>query len=334
MFRKKYILILAVVFIFPIGCNQSNHEKMKETTEDDLTPLEFVIDWLPEPTYLGVYYAIDIGEFEKAGYLTTVRVIQGADKVASFVGRQKYLVGIASGAATVLQRGNKGIPVKSLGVLYEDIPSVVYGITPRTMAIKPKDLEGMKIGIWEGSVTNNEFTAFIRANNLDESKINKIPINTSESYLLRNGIIDAVLHYNEMVPAYIDINPDMPEIAGKKPWRILLRDHGVKGYGVNLITSDKAIEQQGEELNKIAQAVYNGYQKACADQNDAVSKFIERFPDKNENYVAHSYAIVCEQLTQPIGFQTKEGWQNTIDLYVNLRVLEKGVLKPEDVFIE
>ena len=101
---KNCVLTFAFVSILLAGCNQSNQERDAEDVGEDLKPLEFVIDWLPEPTYLGVYYAVDIGEFEKAGYLTTVRVIQGADKVASFVGRGIYLIGIASGAATVLQR--------------------------------------------------------------------------------------------------------------------------------------------------------------------------------------------------------------------------------------
>ena len=192
--------------------------------------------------------------------------------------------------------GNERIPVKSLGVLYKDTPSVVYGVTSETMATEPKDLEGMKIGVWEGSVTNDEFTAFIRVNNLNESEIDKVPINTAESYLLRDGTIDAVLHYNEMVPAYIDINPDIPEIEGKQPWRILLRDYGVKSYGVNLVTNDDALEEQGGELEKIAQAVFNGYEKACANKDDAVLKFVERFPEKDKDYVDHSFSIVCDSI--------------------------------------
>ena len=328
-------MVLTFVFIFPIGCNQSDHEKIKETTEDDLKPLEFVIDWLPGPTYLGVYYAIDIGEFEKAGYLTTVRVLQGTYKVVGNIGAGKSLVGIASGMATVLGRGheNDSVPIKSLGVLYKDIPSAVYGIASKTMAKTPKDLEGMTVGLYPG-ITDHEFEAFIKANNLDANKINKIAIISHESILLMHGTVDAVLQYTELNPAEFDVDENIPKVEGKRTWRLMLRDYGVKSYGVNLVTSEKALAEQGKELKKIAQAVFNGYEKACENKDDAVSRFIDRFPDQNKTYVNHGFTIVCDQLIQPIGYQTKQGWQDTIDLFVGLGLLKEGSVKPQDIIAE
>ena len=334
MFMKKYIFAAAFMMLLLIGCGQSDENEASEAAGGDLKPLEFVIDWLPEPTYLGVYYAIDIGEFEKAGYLTTVRVIQGANRVVSIVGTGQYPVGIASGGATVLGRGNENIPIKSLGVLYKDISSVVYGIASKSMAKEPKDLEGMNVGLYPGSITNDEFKAFIKANNLDEDKINKIALSSGDIPILMAGKVDAVLHYNEMSPAIVDVRKDLPKVDGERAWRLLLRDYGVKSYGVNLVTSDKALEEQGEELKKIAQAVYNGYEKACANQNDAVSKFVERFPDKDKDHIARGLSLVCEQLIQPIGSQTRQGWQDTIDLFVGLDLLKEGSVKAQDIFVK
>ena len=336
MFIKKYIFAAAFMMLLLIGCGQSDQDEASEAAGGDLKPLDFVIDWLPGPTYLGVYYAVDIGEFEKAGYLTTVRVIQGANRVVGSIGAGTYLVGIASGAATVLGRGheNDSVPIKSLGVLYKDIPSAVYGIASKTMAKTPKDLEGMTVGLYPGSITNDEFGAFIKANNLDANKINKIAITSSEGILLTDGTVDAVLQYTELNPAEFDVDENIPKVEGKRTWRLMLRDHGVKSYGVNLVTSEKALAEQGEELKKIAQAVFNGYKKACENKDDAVSRFIDRFPDKNKTYVNHGFTIVCDQLIQPIGSQTNQGWQDTIDLFVGLGLLKEGSVKPQDVIAE
>ena len=333
MFMKKYIFAALFALILLAGCGQSDQEKTSEAAGGDLKPLEFIIDWLPGPTYIGVYYAIDIGEFEKAGYLTTVRVIQGANRAISAIGAGKYPIGIASGAATVLGRGNE-TPIKSLGVLYKDIPSVVYGIASKTMAKKPKDLEGMTIGLYPGSITNDEFKAFIEANNLDKNKINKVAITGTEGSLLMDGAVDAVLQYTELNPAEFDVDQSLPKVEGKRTWRLMLQDYGVKSYGVNLVTSDKALEEQGEGLKKIAQAVFNGYEKACKNKDDAVSKFVNKFPEQNKNYIKHGFTIVCEQLIQPIGSQTEEGWQDTIDLFVSLGLLKEGSVKPQDVIAE
>ena len=324
---KKYIFITLVMVGLLVGCGSSDRDK-------DLKPLDFIINWLPRPTYIGVYYAIDIGEFEKAGYLVTVKPIRGDNVVVHLIGQGEYLIGIAAGGTTVLGKGKESLPVKSLGVIYKDTSSVVYGIASKSMAKRPKDLEGMNIGFYPGSITNDEFKTFIKANNLDESKINKISLHTADIPVLLAGQLDAVIHYNEMSPAIVDVRKNIPEVDGKRTWRLLLRDYGVKSYGVNLVTSDKALEEQGDELKKIAQAVYNGYEKACDNHSDATSKFVERFPERDKNHVVRSISIVCNQLIQPIGSQTEQGWQDTINLFVGSGLLEKSVVKPQDIFVK
>ena len=322
---KKNIFIVTCMFFILTGCNQQDQNSQ-------LQPLDFIIDWQPEPTYLGVYHAIDTGEFEKIGYSVTVHTSWGAHQAVAAISAGKYVIGTASGGATVLARSND-IPIKSLGILYGDIPSVIYGISSKSMAKNPQDLEGMRIGIYPGSITNNEFNAFVRVNNLDMNKITKVSLSGGDVPVLLAGEVDAVLHYNEMSPAVVDVNQALPEIEGQRTWRLLLRDFGVKSYGLNLITSDKAFSEQGDELKSIAQAVYNGYTNACNNMSDAVSKFVKRFPDKNENYVAHSLSIVCQQLSQPIGFQSKVGWEKTIALFDSLDLL-KSPIDAEDIMVQ
>ena len=334
MFMKKYISIVVLMLMMLVGCSQSDKDEASEPTEGNLKPLEFLVDWLPATPFIGIYYAIDIGEFEKAGYLPTVRSVLGANQAAAVIGAGQYSIGIASGGATVLGRGNEDIPIKSLGVIYKDIASVVYGIASKSMAKKPKDLEGMTVGLYPGSITNDEFRAFIEANNLDESKINKVAITSGEGSLLMDGTVDAVLQYTELNPAEFDVDQSIPKVDGKRTWRLMLRDYGVKSYGINLVTNDKALEEQGEELRKIAQVVFSGYEKACKNKEDAASKFIDRFPEQNKRYVSHSLTIVCKQLIQPIGSQTNQGWQDTIDFFVGLGLLKEGSVKPQDVFVK
>jgi len=340
MFTKKYILMfVTLLMLFPmVGFSQSAQDAA--AGEGGLKPLQFLLDWRPgEPRFIGVYYAIDTGEFEKAGYELSLASAVGATLAAGLIGGGKYPIGIASGAAVVLARGNEDAPVKSLGALYKDTSSVVYGIASKTMATEPKDLEGMTVGFYRGSPAVREFDAFVQANKLNESTIEKFSLIRREMPLLMDGTLGAVVQYNESIPARFDVEQSVPEIDGKRTWRIMLRDYGVKSYGMNVIANDRALEEQGDEMQKIAQAVYNGYQKACANDANkaaAVSGFLERFHRQYkgyENYVSHSFAIVCSQLIQPVGSQTKQGWQGTIDFFVGTGLLKEGAVKPEDVFV-
>ena len=201
------------------------------------------------------------------------------------------------------------------------------------MAKTPKDIEGMKIGIYPGSITNDEFKAFVRINNLDMSKITKVALSGGDIPVLMSKEVDGVLHYNEMSPAVVDVDKSLPKVDGNRTWRIHLKDYGVKSYGLNIITNDKAYATEKGELIKIAQAVYNGYANACKNPKKAVDRFIKRFPDKNKAYITEGLKITCSQLTHPIGTQTSEGWQDTINLFRDLKLL-KNPVKPNEIIGE
>jgi ABC-type nitrate/sulfonate/bicarbonate transport system substrate-binding protein len=327
------VSVITTVITVRVITTFENGDK-QETKKEDLTlkPLDFIIDWQPEPTYLGIYYALDSKEFEKAGYDVTIQTSWGAHQAVAAIAAGKYIIGTASGGATVLARSN-GIPIKSLGVLYQDIPTVIYGIASKSMAKMPKDIEGMRIGIYPGSITNDEFNAFIQANNLDTDKITKVSLSGGDIPILMSEEIDGVLHYNEMSPVVVDVDNSFPEVNGKRTWRLHLKDLGVKSYGLNIITSDKAFSENATELQKLTQAVYNGYTSACNNKEDAVDKFIERFPDKNKAYIAKGFELVCDQLTNPVGTQNKIGWQESINLFESLGLL-KNPVTAEEIIIQ
>ena len=322
MLQKISISALVSFSLLFTACGDKDAENKNVKTE--LKKMDFVIDWQPEPTYLGIYYALDTKEFEKIGYDMTIQTSWGAHQAVAAIASGKYSIGTASGGATVLARSN-GTPIKSLGVLYKDIPTVIYGLASKTMAKSPKDIEGMKVGIYPGSITNDEFKAFVKANGLDMSKITKVSLSGGDIPILKSGEVDAVLNYTELSPAVVDIDESFKEVDGKRTWRLYLKEHGVKSYGLNIITSDKAFSENSKELKKITQAVYNGYTNACKNPTDAVRKFMKRFPDKNKAHITHGYTLVCKQLTTPIGKQDTKGWEKTIDLFSQLGLLKDFV---------
>jgi len=330
MLRQINIAMLLSFTMLFTACGDKGSENTDTTTaQAELKKMDFIIDWQPEPTYLGIYYALDTKEFEKIGYDMSIQTSWGAHQAVAAIASGKYAIGTASGGATVLARSN-GTPIKSLGVLYNDIPSVIYGLSSKTMAKSPKDIEGMKVGIYPGSITNDEFEAFVKANELNMSKITKVALSGGDIPILKSGEVDAVLNYTEMSPAVVDVDESFKLVEGKRTWRLHLKEHGVKSYGLNIITSDKAFAQSAKELDKITQAVYNGYTNACKNPTDAVEKFIKRFPDKDTKNISHGFKLVCEQLTSPMGIQTVEGWDKTIKLFDGLNLL-KSPVEPESL---
>lgn len=293
-----------------------------------LQPLDILIDWQAEPTYLGIYYAKYKGYFAGAGYSAKITQSWGANQAVAAVASGKYMIGTASGGATVLGRNN-GANVISLGVLYPRIPSVVYGLSS-TGVHKPADLKGKRIGIYPGSITSNEFDAFLKLNGLKRTDVTIVSLSGADIPVLLAHKVDAVLHYTEMSPVQVETNPQIPGVGGSKTFELKLADYGVGGYGLNVIANQDAWRSQKAQLTALSSAIARGYKDGCAQRADAVKAFVAEFPDKDANYVKSSWDRVCDLVGTTPGAQNAQGWQETIDLYRSLGLLTVNVT-PADI---
>lgn len=290
-------------------------------------PLDILIDWQNEPTYLGVYYAKQKGYFAKLGYDAKITQSWGAVEAATAVAGGKYLIGTSSGGATVLGRNN-GAKLVSTAVLYQRVPSVVYGLSSSGIT-KPADLKGKRVGIYPGGTTVNEFDAFAKLNGLKKSDMTIVSLNGADIPLLLAKKVDGVLHYTEMSPVQVETNPEIPGTP-PKTYELKLADHGVAGYGLNIIVSEDSWKTRGPELKVLTDAMLQGYRDGCANKTDAVDTFVKEFPDKSRAYVAASWDKVCALVGATPGAQDEAGWQKTIDLYRGLGLLKTDV-KPGDI---
>lgn len=286
-------------------------------SEESLRKLEILIDWQAEPTYLGIYYARTIGAFKKLGF--DVEIIQswGANQAVAAIAGRQYRIGTASGGATVLAR-NRGADVLSLAVLYKKIPTVVYGLSQNSVK-RASDLYGKRIGIYPGSITKNEFDAFVKVNGLDGARLDVVSISGADLPLLLDRKVDAVLHYTEMAPVRARLNPDVTKRGGV--FELRLAEHGVSGYGLNVITSRAEYFNNAKELTDIAGAIVEGYRAGCASQTQSVAAFANEFPAESKEYIAMSWSRVCELVGTDAGIQTLPGWQETTDVYRQLGLL-------------
>src|SRR5262245_59757072 len=117
-----------VAFALSAGCSGSSTPgPPAATAAAETQPVELLIDWQAEPTYLGIYYAKTLGEYRNVGY--DVKVIQswGANEAASSIAAGAYKFGTASGGATVIAN-SKGADLVSTGVLYHRLPTSVFGL--------------------------------------------------------------------------------------------------------------------------------------------------------------------------------------------------------------
>jgi NitT/TauT family transport system substrate-binding protein len=294
----------------------------------DKQRIDVLLDWQAEPTYLGVFYARATGEFRDRG-LTDVKIesSNGANQAAAAVAAGKYLIATASGGATVLSY-NGSSEVVSLGVLYPRIPTVVYGLAGAGVK-RPEDLLGKRIGIYPGSITKNEFDAFVTINKLDRDKLKIESISGPDIPLLKASKLDAVLHYPEMSPTVLALDTSVPLRDRKRVFELSLADYGVMGYGLNIITSRRALREDGDKVRRAYEAIIAGYRNGCADPEPAVASFCKEFPEKDPEVVKEGWDRVKALIGGNFGNQDEAGWQATIDLYRSLDLLTRPVTPKE-----
>jgi ABC-type nitrate/sulfonate/bicarbonate transport system substrate-binding protein len=317
---KKYAISIMAVGLLLAGAVQGCRD---EGGADGLESYQILIDWQAEPTYLGVYFAKHLGLFEELGLDVEIVQSRGANQAVTAVAAGQYPVGTASGGATVLGYNNDA-DVVSLGVIYQRVPSVVYGLA--SSGIKDaSDLKGKRIGIYPGSITKNEFDAYMKLNGLTADDLEIESLSGADIPLLKSGQLDGVLHYAEMSPVVVSLDPELPEVDGSRIYELGLADGGVGGYGLNVITSRESLAEDRDRILAVFGAIAEGYRRGCEDPEAAVAAFLAAVPQKDEAYVESSWSRVCEMAEQPVGEQTVEGWEATIALYQSLGLLSVSV---------
>lgn len=313
-------LLLALL---TVSCDRSETGKGAPDKPAALQPLDILIDWQAEPTYLGIFHAKHKGYFQQAGYAAKITQSWGANQAVSAIASGEHVIGTASGGATILGR-NSGANVVSLGVLYPHIPTVIYGLAETGIKV-PADLKGKKVGVYPGSVTSNEFDAFLEVHGMSRKDMQVVSLNGADIPVLLAHQVDAVLHYTEMSPVQVETNPEIPGQQGSKTFELKLADLGVGGYGLDIIANPKAWVEDRAKLVAVRDAIVRGYKDGCANPDEAVDAFTKEFPDKAVAYVSASWGRVCGLVGTDPGTQTAKGWQDTIDLYRKLGLLTADV---------
>ncbi|MEM9457695.1 MAG: ABC transporter substrate-binding protein [Myxococcota bacterium] len=312
------MLVSSLSVVLSSSCKKSDGES------GGARSVEVLIDWQAEPTYVGVYYAKTSGLFSDEGYDVTIVESWGANRASAAVASGRYKVGTASGGASVLAV-DKGAPIVSTAVINRKISTVIYGLAT-TKLDEPTDLYGKTVGMYAGSINVNEFEAFIHANGLDRAKITQTVISGNDLAPLKAGSIDVALNYRELSPTRLSLDQTAPEVAGKRMNYMMLNQHGVDGYGLNVISSRAALRESPKLVNAVTKAIVSGYKNGCANQGEAVAQFMELFPQKDREYIAKGWAVTCEQLEplDGIGRQDQAGWSSTIAMFE-----KEGLLKSE-----
>ena len=317
---KTLQMLCCTVVGASLGCGASPPETGGGSATDGLQPFSFLIDWQAEPTYIGVYLARETGLFGQLGLDVEVVESSGANAAAAAVAAGRYPIATASGGATITAIG-RGASLVSTAVLYQRLPTVVYGLADQDVDTPP-DLAGKRVGIYPDSTNVHEFAVLLDIAGMRAGDVETVPIDGPDIPLIESREVDAAVNYVEMSPTELALREETFQLA--------LADHGVDAYGLNVIATRAAHEADRDLIEGQTEAVVEGYRRACADRPAAVQVFLELFPERDARYVDASLTRVCALMGDDVGLQTADGWRRTIDVCAAAGLLDRPIA-PGDV---
>ncbi len=308
-------IVVALIVLLVLSCEKNNRSPNTLPHR-----IKILLDWKAEPTYAGFFIAREKGYFDdlrNQGFEIEIIEGSGATTAAQIMGASDtYILASCSGEATAIAV-SKGIPIKSLAVLYPNVPTVLYS-REDTPISKPADMIGRTIGLIDGSITVDEYRGILAANGIDASKIKEVHIGWDVAPLLTKKV-DGLMNYEELTPVELRLQDH--------PIRVMrFAEYGLKAYSLNLIANSRGLASTPDTIKKLVADIIRGYEFVRLNPAESAQIFSRLYPEKNKDYVRESMKIVGRLLGDgEIGRQTTQGWNDTIKTLADLRLLGKNV---------
>lgn len=218
----------------------------------DLGTLSYQLMWIKNTEFAGQYVADSRGYYE--GF-EKVELIAGGPTVSqdAVVESGKAIVGVSDPNVTAAAI-NKGADLVIVGAVYQKNPFAICSRADNPIA-NPQAMIGKKIGV---QATNEViWNAFLKANDLTESQVTKVPVQFDPQPLI-NGEVDGWF-------SYFTNEPNTLRIQGVEPEVFLLADYGFPITGQNQIVKRSFLEKNRAAVKAALLGDIKGWRDSVAD---------------------------------------------------------------------
>lgn len=227
--------------------------------------LNFITDFGFNGRHAYFYVAREKGYYKAEGFDVNFLRGQGSADAIKKVAAGIATFGFADAGSLVLARGNDGVPVKLVSIVYAKPPQAIFAIKGSGINV-PKDLEGRTVADTASSSVRLLFPAFAKAAGIDAAKVTWVVAEGSAlPSLLANGRVDAICQFSVGEPLIAAAT------APKEITRIAYKDSGLDYYGNGIIASDEMIAKNPDQVKAFVRATIKGMKDAFASPAEAAT---------------------------------------------------------------
>jgi NitT/TauT family transport system substrate-binding protein len=237
------------------------------------TPIKFALDWKFEGPAAPFVVALDRGYYRAEGLDVVIDSGAGSLEPLNRIASGTYDMGFADINSLIKFRdANPGVPIKAVFVVYNKPPFSIVGRKSRGV-LKPKDLEGKKLGAPAPDGAYAQWPIFVQANGIDASKvtIENVGFPVREP-MLAAGQVDAITGFS--FSSYINLKDR--GVPADDIVVLLMADYGVNLYGNVIIVNPKFAAEKPQAVRAFLRAFVKGLNDTVRDPASAVDSVVRR----------------------------------------------------------
>ncbi|MFT6987596.1 MAG: diguanylate cyclase (GGDEF)-like protein [Psychromonas sp.] len=274
---------------------------LETNASDQVAPLTEVnvqLKWRHQFQFAGYYAAIEQGFYQKSGLKVNLLEREFGptpiDKLIS--GTVDYAIG---GVGALVYRVNE-VPLVALAATFQHSPSILISRYPYI-----KELKNKKVMLSKG-IMNAEITSMLQKQGVSFTELEIVPSNQSIKGFI-DGQYDAYNAYTTNEIYQLD--------AKKIPYYTFSpRNYGIDFYGDILLTTEKKVKTDIEQVELFRAATLKGWAYAIGHVEEMVMLIHEKYNSQNKTskqlfYEANALIKLIYSDIVPIGYMNEERWQ-------------------------
>ena len=317
MKRWSLLIVLAMLTLMPIACGRGNR---------GLTPVTFMLDWVPNTNHTGIFVAQAKGYFKEAGL--DVKIIQpGEVRPEAAVASGATEFGISFQEIVTLARADK-VPIVSVAAVLQHNTSGFASAAGKNVK-GPADFEGLRYGSFGTPFEAPTLEVLMKCAGGDFSKLKIVDIGFSDPLaLIAEGQIDLAWIFYGWQGFQAQQQGVALNVAMMEDYFDCIPDY----YTPVVISSESTISGKPEVVKAFMKALSRGYDFAAKNPGEAAEVLLASVPEldpalvkASQNWLSKYYQAEAPRW----GEQKQSVWQGYIDWMVKYGILTTPISASE-----
>jgi putative hydroxymethylpyrimidine transport system substrate-binding protein len=301
---RRTLALIAGAAALTLGLTACGEKKDQLTPAGSSQSLTVMLDWFPNADHVGIYRAIQEGDFTRAGLKVHIQIPTDPATPLQLLAAGKVDVAISYEPEVLLAR-NQGAPVASIGAIVQEPLTSIVSLGSKHIT-SPAALRGKRVGDAGIPYQHAYLETILARAHVPASSVKEINVGANLVPAMISGRVDATLG------AYW--NYEAIELAqdGKHPNVIRVEDAGVPDYDeLVLVARESEIASRANVLRRFVQALARGYESVRSNPQAGVNALVSANPSLDTKL-----QLASVRATLPAFFPAKAGepwgWQDPV----------------------